>query len=103
MVRPYNMRDCPTAKSAMSIISCTSPSPSALILPFSMDTRLPSASLYLRSSSPMSRTAHGRGHHLFIVLRRGAAHLRQALAGGRIDGIDQRAAALAAPALAAGP
>jgi len=60
MVRPYSMRDWPTAKSAISIISWTSPTPSALILPFSRDTRLPSASLYLRSSSPMSRTASPR-------------------------------------------
>ena len=60
MVRPYSMRDWPTAKSAMSIISCTSPSPSALILPFSKATKLPSSSLYLRNSSPISRTASPR-------------------------------------------
>ena len=44
MVRPYNMRESPTAKSAMSIISCTSPSPSALIFPTSRAIRLPRAS-----------------------------------------------------------
>ena len=35
MVSPYSWRDNPTAKSAMSIISWTSPSPSALIFPIS--------------------------------------------------------------------
>src|SRR5205823_4703120 len=38
IVRPYNMRDWPTAKSQMSIISCTSPSPSAMIFPVSRVT-----------------------------------------------------------------
>ena len=45
MVLPYSIRDCPTAKSAMSIISCTSPSPSCLILPISRETKLPKGSL----------------------------------------------------------
>src|SRR5450755_4802546 len=45
IVKPYSMRDWPTAKSAMSIISCTSPRPSALILPFSLQIKLPKASL----------------------------------------------------------
>ena len=54
------MRDWPTAKSAMSIISCTSPSPSALILPISSDTRLPRSDLWRRSSSPTRRTASPR-------------------------------------------
>src|SRR5882757_6231695 len=110
MVRPYSMRDCPTAKSAISIISWTSPTPSALILPFSIDTRLPRASLYLRSSSPMRRTASprfgagtGRRHYVLIVLRRCAANLGQSLTRGRIDGVDDRAAGVRAPAPAAGP
>ena len=60
IVLPYIMRDWPTAKSAMSIISCTSPSPSALILPISRATRLPSASLCSRSALPMRRTASPR-------------------------------------------
>ena len=44
----------------MSIISCTSPSPSALILPFSSATSEPSASLCSRSSSARRRTAWPR-------------------------------------------
>ena len=44
----------------MSIISCTSPSPSALILPISSETRLPRSDLCRRSSSPTSRTASPR-------------------------------------------
>ena len=35
---PYSMRDCPTAKSAMSIASCTSPQPSYRILTISSIT-----------------------------------------------------------------
>jgi len=62
------MRDWPTAKSAMSIISCTSPSPSGLILPISSATSEPSASLCLRSASPHRRTASPR---------RGAGVVRQ--------------------------
>ena len=105
IVGPYNMRDCPTAKSAMSIISWTSPSPSALILPFSIDTRLPSASLWRRSSSasrPNHLAALGRRHlapcggrfdrgidNMFVVRRGGAAHLRQAQTCRRIDRLDQ--------------
>jgi hypothetical protein len=54
------MRAWPTAKSAMSIISCTSPSPSALILPFSSATSVPSASLRSRSRSPIRLTASPR-------------------------------------------
>ena len=60
IVLPYIMRDWPTAKSQMSIISWTSPSPSALILPISIVTRLPSASLWSRSALPIRRTASPR-------------------------------------------
>ena len=56
IVSPYSWRDRPTAKSAMSIISWTSPSPSARILPVSIETRAPSGSLYARKASPMRRT-----------------------------------------------
>ena len=48
----------------MSIISCTSPSPSALILPFSSATSVPSASLCSRSS--IAELAHR-----FTAARRG--------------------------------
>jgi len=54
------MRLWPTAKSAMSIISCTSPSPSALLLPISSATSEPSASLFRRSASPHRRMASPR-------------------------------------------
>ena len=99
MVRPYSMRDWPTAKSAMSIISCTSPSPSAWILPFSSVTSVPRSFLCVRSSSPTSRTASprfgagtvrhaaavstARLHHVLVVRGTGAAHLREQLAVGR--------------------
>ena len=59
------MRDCPTAKSHMSIISCTSPSPSARILPISSETRRPSASLWVRRALPSAWTTSprfGAGH-----------------------------------------
>ncbi len=83
------MRDWPTAKSAMSIISCTSPSPSALILPISSDDQAAEVRLVPRSASPTSRTAsprlgagtsrQARGglaalrHHLLVVAPRVAA------------------------------
>jgi hypothetical protein len=54
------------AKSAMSIISCTSPTPSCRIFPISMDTRAPSSFFTARSSSPISRTSNprfGAGNH----------------------------------------
>ena len=44
-VRPCNWRERPTAKSQMSIISCTSPRPSETILPASMVTRRPRSDL----------------------------------------------------------
>ena len=56
MVRPYSWRDRPTAKSQMSIISCTSPRPSCRILP---DPGSPDGQrrLVARSSSPNRRTS----------------------------------------------
>jgi hypothetical protein len=65
------MRDWPTAKSAMSIISGTSPSPSALILPFSSVTSAPRSSFAARSASPSRRIASPR---------RGAGTVRHAVA-----------------------
>ncbi len=56
IVKPCNWRDKPTAKSQMSIISWTSPWPSERILPASIETSSPSASLCSRSSSPSRRT-----------------------------------------------
>ena len=67
--RPPTWRDRPTAKSQMSIISCTSPRPSDTTLPTSSVTSRPSAALAPRSSSPSSRTSSPR---------RGAGTRRQA-------------------------
>ncbi len=69
MVRPYNWRERPTAKSQISIISWTSPRPSWVILPASQDTSSPSSALCRRNSSPNSRTSSPR---------RGAGTWRQA-------------------------
>ena len=60
MARPYNWRDRPTAKSQMSIISCTSPRPSETILPTSSVTSAPKASFAARNSSPSRRTSSPR-------------------------------------------
>ena len=60
MVRPCSWRDKPTAKSQMSIISCTSPSPSERTLPASSDTSRPKASLCWRSFWPRRRTSSPR-------------------------------------------
>ena len=69
MASPYNCRDRPTAKSQMSIISCTSPRPSETILPTSSVTSAPKASFEARNSSASSRTSSPR---------RGAGTSRQA-------------------------
>ena len=60
MVRPYSWRERPTANSPMSIISCTSPSPSGFDLPISRATSEPSASLWVRSASAHRRMASPR-------------------------------------------
>ena len=60
MVRPCSCRDRPTAKSQMSIISCTSPSPSARIFPISSATSSPRATLWRRRSSPRCLTTSPR-------------------------------------------
>ena len=60
IVRPKSCRERPTARSQMSIISCTSPRPSWAILPVSSVTSAPSASFSRRSSSPSSRTSSPR-------------------------------------------
>ena len=44
----------------MSTDSCTSPRPSALILPISSDTSSPSASFWSRNALPMRRTISPR-------------------------------------------
>ena len=60
IARPCNCRERPTAKSQMSIISCTSPRPSETILPTSKVTRAPRASFEARNSSPSRRTSSPR-------------------------------------------
>ena len=60
IVSPCSWRERPTAKSQMSIISCTSPIASAGILPASSVTRVARSSLALRSSSPSRRTSSPR-------------------------------------------
>ncbi|MNK95660.1 hypothetical protein D3C87_1159070 [compost metagenome] len=60
IVSPCSWRESPTAKSQMSIISCTSPSPSWRILPDSSATSRPSAVLCVRSASPKRRTTSPR-------------------------------------------
>jgi hypothetical protein len=68
IVSPCNCRDRPTAKSQMSIISCTSPIASAGIFPASSVTSVARSSFAARSSSPRRRTSSPR---------RGAGTLRQ--------------------------
>ena len=60
MVNPYNCRDSPTAKSQMSIISCTSPSASDNGLPHSMVTRRARSSLCTRKALPNCLTSSPR-------------------------------------------
>ena len=69
MVKPYNWRDKPTAKSQISIISCTSPKASWVILPASKVTTCAKSALCSRNTSPKMRTNSPR---------RGAGILRQA-------------------------
>mmetsp|Transcript_10278 Transcript_10278/g.24590 ORF Transcript_10278/g.24590 Transcript_10278/m.24590 type:complete len:218 (-) Transcript_10278:358-1011(-) len=57
---PLMQRLRPTARSQMSMNSCTSPMPSARILPISSETSSPRGSTYLRSSSPIWRTISPR-------------------------------------------
>ena len=60
MVRPYSWRDSPTANSQMSIISCTSPSASEVILPASTVTSVARSALCSTSSSPSRATSAPR-------------------------------------------
>src|SRR5207248_7834896 len=54
------MRDWPTAKSQISIISCTSPLPSAIIFPVSSVTSCPRSCLNSRKALPRRRTVSPR-------------------------------------------
>jgi hypothetical protein len=92
MVRPCSWRDRPTAKSQMSIISCTSPRPSADLAGLQRHQR-PSAALAARSLRPAGAPA-----------RRAAGLARCARPGRRrVRGNDRRpqSTALRAPAQSA--
>ena len=83
------MRDWPTAKSQMSIISCTSPSPSARILPDLERNEFAEIVLLLAQSvaeladgfaahragrdAPFHESFLRAADHLFVILRRGGA------------------------------
>src|SRR2546423_5312342 len=54
------MRDWPTARSQISIISCPSPSPSAIIFPVSSVTSCPRSCLNSRKALPRRRTVSPR-------------------------------------------
>ncbi len=60
IVNPCSWRDRPTARSQMSIISCTSPRPSERILPVSIDTSTARSCLCARSASPNTRMTSPR-------------------------------------------
>ncbi len=60
IVKPWSWRDRPTAKSHMSIISWTSPSPSERILPVSSVISKPRSALCSRRASPIRRTSSPR-------------------------------------------
>src|SRR4051812_19265537 len=60
IVRPYSCRDRPTAKSQMSIISCTSPRASEVILPTSRLIRVARSRLCSVNSSPSRLTTAPR-------------------------------------------
>ncbi|HMI73453.1 MAG TPA: hypothetical protein VK495_02040 [Steroidobacteraceae bacterium] len=56
-----------------------------------------------RHAPPRSRRGHRCRHDNFVIRSRRAAHLRQPLAGRRIDRVDQRTAGVGAPAVASRP
>ena len=99
MVRPYNCRDRPTAKSHMSIISWTSPSPSVRILPVSRVTSRPRSDLRAESRSDLAddlatagrrdqppRFEHlaGTGDDPLVIGDRGHANRGQGTSGRRV-------------------
>ena len=78
MVLPYSCRDSPTANWQMSIISCTSPSASEVILPASIVTSVARSALCSTSSSPSRATRAPRAGAGVV------RHVRERL-GGRGD------------------
>ena len=81
MESPYSCRERPVAKSQMSIISCTSPSPSVRILPISSVTRWPSSDLC--PAQPLADLAHD----LPALGGRYRAPLEEGLVGARDDAV----------------
>jgi hypothetical protein len=61
------------------------------------------AALRCRYLTPLLGGVHRGRQHLLVVLAGGAANLRQPLAGGGIQGFDQRPGRIAAPAVASRP
>ena len=98
MARPYNCRERPTAKSQMSIISCTSPKPSETILPTSSVTSAPRASFEARSSSPSRRTSSPRRGAGTSRQARKALCARSMIAGMSAAGVS-RIRAISAPSI----
>ena len=60
IVRPSSWRDSPTAKSQMSMVSCTSPRASEMIFPASIETSSATSALCSLSSSPRRLTSAPR-------------------------------------------
>ena len=81
MVLPYSCRDRPTANWQMSIISCTSPRASEVILPASIVTSVARSALCSTSSSPRRATRAPRDG------RRGGAPRRKRLRGFGYRGV----------------
>ena len=98
MARPYNWRERPTAKSQMSIISCTSPRPSETILPTSSVTSAPKAFFEARNSSPRRRTSSPRRGAGTSRQARKAFCARSMIAGMSAAGVS-RMRAISAPSI----
>ena len=98
MARPDNCRERPTAKSQMSIISCTSPRPSETILPTSRVTSAPKASFEARNSSPRRRTSSPRRGGGTSRQARKALCARSMIAGMSAAGVS-RIRAISAPSI----
>jgi hypothetical protein len=85
MVKPYNMRDCPTAKSAISIISFRldlavlerhQAAQRIFVEPQLFRHQADGlATFRCGHLSPLLGGVHGRGHHVFVVIQGGTAHL----------------------------
>ena len=61
------------------------------------------APLRCRHLPPLFGRIHRGGHDMLVVVLGCAAHLRESLAGGRVDRLDERPGLLLAPTADAGP